>query len=316
MNSPVLVALYAALSAGEDPSYRRLNGLSMSSLGGCRRKGAYLVANTEPEPRDEDTITAQAEVGTALHRAVLPVMAELLGGEYEVETVLTIADSDADYKVPGTIDLLLPQEVVDLKTTGSRSYDFLTKPRISWVMQVTAGALATERDYCRVILLDRDTGRRKEFSWLAEDKHRELLNWLRSAHADPDSVARDYKGPGIDRECDWCQFSKRCWPDVEGAAPQSVLVHDDPGTASMLASYLEADDRLREATADKKFARECLSASQEGRYGAYELGWRKSRGRESLDATEARRLLEAASLPIPVKQGSPSTAISVRMVPE
>src|SRR6188768_1896159 len=98
----VLGALDDAMTNTPQPTYRELGGLSMSGLGGCRRKGAYRIAHTAPiETIDLDN--RAAEVGTALHAQWLPILAELLGGQCEVESSLTAGE----LSVPGTVDLLL-----------------------------------------------------------------------------------------------------------------------------------------------------------------------------------------------------------------
>lgn len=301
-------ALNDAMTDTPQPTYRQDGGLSMSALGGCRRQGAYWLAHTTPTERISDS--RAAEVGTALHAQWLPMMAELLGGSCEVETALTAGD----VSVPGTVDLLLHDAVIDLKTVNQRGFDLLTAPRRRWVAQVTAGALATGCADCAVLVVDRDTGRVKWFQWQTVDHAADVWDWIADANRDPEQVARDFRGPGIDRECDWCPFAWTCWPEQEGAAPQAILIQDDPGTEAMLAQYVDAAAREKQAKADRDFARACLSGSPAGQYGTLQLKWRRSAGRERLDDTEARRLLADLGMPIPVTQGPPSTAIDVRAV--
>ena len=303
----VLDALEQAMQQGEDPSYRADGGLSMSALGGCRRQGAYLWAQHPKEEEDDDGMR-HAEMGTLLHAVILPRLALLLDGAYEVETVL---ERD-DRAIPGTIDLLLDGAVLDLKTVGKSSFDFIRAPKVKWRAQVTAGALATGNDYCMVLVLDRDTGRSQIFAWDVLDYLDELDDWLDDACRPVDEVERDFRGPGIAKECDWGPFVSTCWPGVEGAAPQAILVKDDEGTRDMLRLYLDAREVEKQAKADMAFARSCLSGSEPAQYGEFLLQWRRSQGRESLDIDEAKRILEDAGLPIPLKVGQPSTSISVR----
>jgi hypothetical protein len=281
----------------------------MSALGGCRRAGAYRLAGTPNH--DPDSASRAAEVGTALHAQWLPLLAKLLGGACEVETVLT----DGEVSVPGTVDLLLHDAVVDLKTVGGRSFDLLTQPRRTWVAQVTAGALACGVTDCAVLVVNRDDGRAKWWQWAVdEDEYaHDVHAWLIDANHPPEEVPRDFRGPGIDRECDWCPFQWTCWPEQpNGARPQAVLIHDDTDRAQALIEYVDAAARETRAVSDKKWARDKLTGSEPGQYGAYLLRWRKSAGREDLDKVEARRLLEELGLPIPIKVGPASTAIDVR----
>ncbi len=308
----VLGALDDAMTDTPQPTYREKGGLSMSALGGCRRKGAYLLAHSIASDDGDEGDSRAAEVGTALHAQWLPLLAKLLGGSCEVETWLTVGD----VAVPGTVDLLLHDAVVDLKTVGGRSFDLLTQPRRTWVSQVTAGAMAMGVTDCAVLAVNRDDGRAKWWQWQVQDHADDVYRWIGDADHDPETVPRDYRGPGIDRECDWCPFAWTCWPEQpNGARPQAVLIHDDADRAQALAEYVDAAAREKRATSDKQWARDRLTGSEPGRYGSYLLRWRKSAGREDLDKAEARRLLGELGLPIPIKVGPASTAIDVRPAP-
>lgn len=311
MIDEVLEAFDLALHHGPEAPYRHLGGLSMSSLGGCRRQGAYWLSETPPAEREHDPDNHAAEVGTALHEVLLPRVAEDLEGQFEVIGYLP---PEFGVEVPGTVDLDLGNAVVDLKTVGRTSFDLLHAPKVGWRMQVTAGAVARGAATCGVVVLCRDTGRLKGWEWATEEEVPALEEWLDAADHDPEEVPRDFRGPGLDRECDWCPFAAVCWPEVEGAEPQAVLVKDDADTARMLEAYLDARSRKEQAEADMKFARSCLSGSEEGQYGSVALRWKHSKGRESLDATAAKQILEDAGLPVPIKVSEGSTSIDVRRV--
>lgn len=312
MSEPVTTledVLLAALNDTPDPSYRAERGLSMSGLGGCRRQGVYALARTPHEAEEPDD-TAAAEVGTALHRAVLPYMAEKLGGTYEVEVVW---ESPAG-PINGTVDLLLPDRVVDLKTVGRNVFDLLRVPRNGWLHQVTAAALATGREKCAVLVLCRDTGRRKAFHWNTDERQAEVEAWTAEVAWwwQEGEAPRDYRGPGVDRECDWCAYRSLCWPHIEGAEPQAALVHDNPAVASMMESYLDAAKRERDAAADKDFAKKCLTGSANGVYGDYKLVWSKRGGKMVPDADAMAEALQAAGLDVPLKVGREYRAITVK----
>lgn len=303
--------LSEALAATPEPSYRAENALTMSALGGCRRRAVYAL-HRAPQDARGDTGSGAADVGTALHRAVLPYLAEKLGGECEVE----VAWSSPAGVIKGTADLLLPDTVVDLKTVGRGQVPLLAEPRRQWVAQVTAAALATGRGRCAVLVLDRDTGESRAFEWATAEAAPTLIDAMQelSTYGSPDEAPRDFHGPGVSKVCDWCPYSRACWPDVPDAEPQAVLVIDDAAAEDALEKYLDAQGREAEARSDKDFYRRCLTGSESGQYGAFTLKWTERTMKPTPDVEALLEIAERAGEPVPYRERKPSRAIKVTRV--
>jgi hypothetical protein len=199
--------------------------------------------------------------------------------------------------------------VVDLKTVSHGWWDEQPSDRQRY--QVTAGALATGREEAGVLVLSRQDGGFRLHPVDVEQSADDLLGWLADVH-EPEDTERDFRGPGIDRECEWCPFRAECWPDQPDAEPQAVLVQTDDAREMALAEYDSARERVSRAESDMAFWRATLTGSQGGSYGPWALSW--SRGTSSrLDVAAAREMLVEAGLPVPVKI-SRSTRIHVGKV--
>lgn len=276
-------ALEQALNTEDtQPDYRG-RGPSMSMLGGCRRQVWYAGQDVDWAQQHD---TSAADVGSSLHRDLLPRIAFQAGlidepdapGQGTVWEVPVVYISPSGIAVPGTADLIGEDYVADLKTVSG--WSFITEPRTSWKMQVTAAAVAARKPFSAVIVLNRDTGLYRVFEWVTADESEALAEWVDSTLPEPQ---REYRGPGVDRQCDWCPFVSHCYPNVEGGEPQAVLVTSDQDVEAFAAMYAEAKQRERDAKADADFARKSLSASSSGRYGRWKITWAGGKPKDQID---------------------------------
>jgi hypothetical protein len=306
-------AVVDSLADWTQPDYRGTT-LSMSMLGVCRRQAAYAAAGYDSGP---DESTAAADVGSLIHAALLPRLADRAGGSHEVPVLLELCEEHGGrrWAIPGTADLVTEPVVLDLKTVSDRHWAILRDLKRTWRFQVTAAALAVGAPDAAVLVLNRDTG-----DWRIEEVDvdataLELTDWLASVGDPDDPTMRDHRGPGIDRECDWCPFLAQCWPEQpEGQARQAVRLHEDASVTLAMESYDAARTRVADATADLEFWRAVLTGAPAGDYeGGWRLTWSK-RTTSTLDRAEAERLLGEVGLPVPVTTRS-STSIGVKRAP-
>ena len=285
----------------EQPDYRGQPGISFSQLGVCRRQASYAAR----EGSLGGAASPSAQVGTLIHAALLPALARATGGFHEVRHEFM--------GVTGTVDLLTPELVMDLKTVSGRYWDSLASRGYpeKWFWQVTIGCLATERSAGAIMVLNRDTG-----AWLIvpvdPSVHAErMIAWIEAAQStEPEMVTRERRGPGIDMECDWCPFLSKCWPGTE--APQTAMVSDDASVVLALASYEKARVGEAEAKKDKAFWRAALDATPGGGYGAFMLTWTPGGVAEVADLDAASELLAQHGLAMPTKTVERARSIGVK----
>lgn len=284
VQAAVAEAFTTATAEHERDPYR----LSMSSLGGCTRQGAYRLAGTEVSDQPATEEARQANLGTWQHAGLLPLLAKHLpGARYETPVVLRAAGLE----IGGIIDLDWADAVLDLKTVGERRLHAVRRsgPFSEHRVQVMGYVLARVQAgmparWAVWTYLDRASGDLEvvveEFTNGAMmaliDRVEEIQRWA----ADPDRAPRDYRGPGLSFTCDRCPWLRRCWgetaePGVKGA--QRMVARDDPGMQAMLALYDDASARASAAEQDQEFARLAIDAARPGVYGPYALRWGKGR---------------------------------------
>jgi hypothetical protein len=308
---------------------RSLFGLSMSGLGGCRRKAAYQLAEVEPsDPRLATTgENRPANLGTMIHEGLLPELAEVLGGRAEIEVELVVDVGDTRIVVPGRSDMFWPDAKVllDLKTVGEHKLGQVvgSGPFEEHLVQVAGYALAAEQgghavEWVGWIYIDRATGVSyvvvepftDELRAMVVDKCFELANYAASPHDAP----RDGAGPGertANMICNSCPWLRACWgedaePGVAGV--QSSKVDDFGGMQEVLVGYLCARDAESAAKERKEFYRELIVGNKPGTYG--KTRWALTKPSKTVDKNACAKLLDETGQPLPMRTNEPRLIVS------
>lgn len=308
---------------------RSLFGLSMSGLGGCRRRGAYQLAGVAPSDPELATTgeNRAANLGTMIHTGLLPELAAVLGGREEIDVELRVDVDGQIVVVPGRSDLYWPgaRVLLDLKTVGEHKLGRVvaTGPFDDHIMQVCGYALGAEGtghpvDWVGWIYLDRATGGSHvvvrpftdELRDLVRDRVRELVTYATS----PDDTPRDGPGPGerpANMMCNGCAWLRQCWgetaePGVAGA--QATRIEDFGGMEEVLIGYLTARDTETSAEERKKFYRELIIGNRMGVYG--KARWLLTKPSVTVDKDACVAIVAASGQPLPTKPTDPRLIVS------
>lgn len=308
---------------------QNLYELSMSGLGGCRRKGAYQLAKVAPSDPVAATTgeNRAANLGTMIHTGLLPELAEVLGGNEEIEVELTVVDDETTIVVPGRTDLYWPQAkaILDLKTVREHKMGHVVAngPFDEHWVQVAAYALAAEQadkpiEWIGWIYLDRASGATfvvmepftDQLRQMVVDKVRELATYAIS----PDDAPRDGAGPGertANLMCNNCAWLRACWgeeakPGVAGI--QSSKVDDFGGLEKVLTAYIKARDAETAAKESKEFYRELIVGNQPGVYG--KARFFRTKPSKAVDKNACAKMLDASGEPLPMRATEPRLIVS------
>lgn len=240
-----MTATSALILLGDQIEARARGGeLSMSGVGGCRKRAGFQIHGYEP---DNEVSSVVAALGSAAHRTINAACAALNRegdlSEVPVEYAGLTGHIDRyekwDYLSDGT--RLEAHRVVDVKTTSARwlesiqvhgipeSHRFQTALYGAGLIQGGTAVKTLRIDY-----IVRDTGQ----EWQAE-RHfdvkevRSALEWVRFCTESPfDLLPRDYEPDST--ICLSCPFFNRCW---EGYVPnrdkRSVLLAEGAKPAAM-----------------------------------------------------------------------------------
>lgn len=315
-------------------------GLSLSALGGCTRQAAYRAAGTDPSDPElgwdlEDLAAYKATrddmpddvvrtpsgraalLGTWLHEGLLPHLADALSdpGDGEASYEVPVQLRAGDQEIPGTLDLIAPGLVLDLKGYGRRAPG--PHPYRTHLIQVAAYGLAAWQAGADVrhvawLYLDMATG---EDRVIVQEFSPELVDLVRfrvfevQKHAqDPDTAPRDEAGPGQSVVCDSCPWLRRCWGEFARpgrTGPQGQLARTDDQVEAALAAYHREVQRESDAKRAKERYRAIFlhgpdgdgSERPAGTYGS--MRFHRGTTTEKLDVKAAEAALEAAGLPVP-----------------
>lgn len=304
---------FRAFTAQVQTEREDLYALTMSGIGGCTRQAAYRLARTAPSETATWTEMREANLGTMMHLGLLPHLAPLVEGTEEIGVTLKAHG----LTINGRSDLYTEalRTVADLKTVGTYKFTALgATVNRSHRLQVAGYAQAVAQsgrdvDWIAWMYLCRSSGADhvmvEQFDQPVLDALDHRLVELATFAEEPEAAPRDERGPGLSVVCDGCPWLRRCWgedarPGEIGA--QRILIRDNDGVEQALRLYDDARVRESEARADKDFAKAMFSASQEGQYGEFELGWSGAGRTDDKDA--AVRMLREAGIPVPQKTTS------------
>lgn len=320
---------FSLFTAKRQRARRSLYGLSMSGLGGCRRKAAYQLAGIEPSD-PEVAVNGEnrpANLGTMIHEGYLPELAEVLGASEEIEVELRVDLGDTEVVVPGRCDLYWPaaEIVLDLKTVGEHKLGQVvaTGPYDEHRLQVAGYAMAAEGRGLKVsrigwIYLDRGMGGSyvviEEFTDLLRQEVIDKVGELANYALDPHSAPRDGPGPG-DRAanmiCNGCPWLRECWgedaqPGVAGA--QAKKVEDFGGMQEVLIGYLTARDAESAAKERKEFYRQLIIGNKTGTYG--KARWYLTKSSKTVDKNACAKIVEASGSELPTRSTEPRMVVA------
>jgi hypothetical protein len=287
---------------------RHPHHFGLSSLGGCRRAGAYALSRTEPSDPDLPVREGRAaNLGTWEHEGLLPALAaELPGARTEVPVTLRLAG----LAIPGSIDLDDPHTVVDLKTVGEHRLAGVLRngsPYYQHRLQAGGYGLARLQEgrpprYVGWHYLDRANGEEcivvepftNRFAEEVVERVEELADWAQT----PDEAPRDEVGPGLSFACDECPWLRRCMgPTAEPGNTRAVQVHTDAEIEAARVEYDAARAAESAAKTAKKIALAKVEGNPTGQYGRASYKYGKAVTAD--DPYAAARKLRALGLEVP-----------------
>lgn len=316
----IVAATKRAFIAESAARKRHPHHFGLSSVGNCRRAGAYALSRTPPSDPDLPVKEGRAaNLGTWEHAGLLPRMAEQMpGSSIEVPVVLRLAG----LTIPGNIDLDDPQTVMDLKTVGEHRLNGVVRVNAAYFNhRLQAGGYGLARlqegrppTYIAFHYLDRANGDEcivverftNAYAQEVVDRVEELADWALT----PDEAPRDERGPGLSFSCDECPFLRRCWgPDAEPGSTRALRVIEDKDIEQALIEYDLARARESKAKADKKAAEAKVEGARYATYGRATYG----RGKPVVgdDPYAAVRKLKVLGLDVP--QGQKRGAIKIKI---
>lgn len=240
----------ALLLLGDQLRARERGGeLTMSGVGGCRKRAGFQIHGYEP---DNPTNSVQAAIGSAVHQVVSEAVAALNRPGDLTEISVSYAG------LVGHIDRFEAKDarLVDVKTTSTY---FLESIQVHGIPEshrfqtaLYAAGLESTGVKVRTIRLDylvRDTGQEWQFERHFNIREvRDALEWVKFVREFPFvSLPRDYEPESA--ICQGCPFFNQCW---EGYVPdrdkRSVMLAEG---ADVIALAEELFQLRRRAKKDK-----------------------------------------------------------------
>ncbi len=322
-----------ARQADRDPTK-----ISMSWIGGCTRAAAYSVAGTPASDERQPEQARAAVLGTWIHDALFPRMAQVAGGALVEQPVTLTAGG---LILSGTFDILLLRRLGarfnllgEGKTVNAWRMQGVLRHEAAynahWLQAVSYGwacyQAGEDVDWVTWLYLHRDRGEVSRYvtklnkfaTGAVEDRLREIAYWSEFPDRAPRAIAtvggrhQEYatlRGPGLSRACDGCPWLRRCWP---GAQPgvvgaQTVLAEHPGGVERALELYDAGRAMESEGRADKEFAAAVLQGVPHGTYGRMVYGHGKPAEKDDVEWMR-NRLIELGET-IPKKKTAPPISV-------
>lgn len=316
------VSLAEAAAALQSRSRRsRQRKLGSSEIGICRRRSGYRYHATPPS---NSRSSIAAALGTWIHAGALKALREEYGALIEVKVESESLKSSVDAYFPET------STVEDLKTKSSHAFEMVRArgPARKELFQVhlyayllrngRAKALSGPQsvDTVRVRYLNRDNGEEYTHEQPYDQQITlHALGWLGDVldSDSPDELPRDEAGPGLSYDCDYCPFLDACWGPqrTDGAARQTILVHDDADVEAAALLYDQARAEEREAQNRKAFAKAQLDLTDDGQYGGFVVKHTSTEPKPQPDVERMEDYFREAGLEVPLTYRKPYRTISV-----
>ena len=208
----------------EERKTRERSGLwNPSSLGGCYRKQWYNRKDIPPTNEADERTLRVFQAGNLFEQFVCDIIKEKIPeAQFQVEIF------DETLRVKGFADIVLPDEVIELKSMHSKGFHYLYKShdpievqKPHNVLQVFAGAVVLNKPKCRLAFLSKDDLCIQEYGFIMNDERVRIvldefttLNKIWDKGELPPPSPRLF-GVGKDgpRECSYCNWKDKCRED-------------------------------------------------------------------------------------------------------
>lgn len=331
---PTSDALRAAYLGQDVGKVRSPGALTLSMVGGCRRRAGYLLARQPVEFVVHEGRAAAH--GTAIHDWLLPRLAANLEPVGEGATFSASVERSVTWTLParalhGRLDAYVSPRLIDLKTVGEFGLNRVRRfgARDAHAAQLGGYAHGLEQEgeaveELEVVYLDRANGDHEVVPvdvGYAKDLAERWVDEVTRAVV-PDNLPRDEQGPGLSIVCDGCEFIRACWGSdaVRGkVGGQEVLAPDEETRSMALRGYADAAAEEKDAKSRKDFARAVLEGAPAGDYplAGHRLSWRRGWAPRPVDdgKAAAARLRELGEeVPQKMDEGRRSS-IAVKPLP-
>ena len=278
--------------------------IGVSSLGDCRRKVFHMIEGT-PASNDK-VLRLPAIMGTAIHAAIEAAIGDA-EGRYLIEHRVEV-----DGLPPATIDFFdtLEHEVIDWKTITKKNVDYFVTQQKRWQVQVY-GYLMTQAGYevktVTLIGIPRD-GTENDIITHSEPYNRdvalEALQWL-------EDLRQVTEAPAPERDpatfCkNYCQFyGGSCLGKSKEVSGEPIT---DETASRAAKTYLDIMVKEKALASEKEAAKTALEGYNGVTFEGIHVGWSEIAGRSTPDTDEIKKALGS----VPMKQGNPSTRLSVK----
>ena len=278
--------------------------IGVSSLGDCRRKVWHMIEGAPTV--NQDVLRLPAIMGTAIHAAIENAIGDA-DGRYLIEHRVEL-----DGLPPATIDFFdtAECEVIDWKTITKKNIDYFVTQQKRWQVQVY-GYLMTQVGYevktVTLIGIPRD-GTENDIVTHSEPYDREValeaLRWL-------EDLRQVTEAPAPERDpatfCkNYCQFyGATCAGKTKDVSGEPIT---DETASRAAKTYLEILVKEKALANEKDAAKAALEGYNGVTFEGVTVNWSEVAGRSTPDTDEIKKVLGS----VPMKQGNPSTRLSVK----
>lgn len=283
--------------------------IGVSSLGDCRRKVWHMIQGDKPT--NDNVLRLPAIMGTAIHAAIEAAIKDEGAENLHHARYLIEHRVEIDGLPPATIDFFdtIEHEVIDWKTITKKNIDYFVTQQKRWQVQVY-GYLMTQAGYevktVTLIGIPRD-GSEKDIVTHSEPYNRdvalEALQWLADLREVTDAPAPERDPATFCKN--YCQFYGLCQGKDKGVSGEPIT--DDTATRAA-KTYLEILSKEKALAAEKDAAKAALEGYNGVTFEGITVNWSEIAGRSTPD-TDA---IEKALGSVPMKQGNPSTRLTVK----
>lgn len=278
--------------------------IGVSSLGDCRRKVWHMIQGDKPT--NDNVLRLPAIMGTAIHAAIENAIGDE-DGRYLIEHRVEL-----DGLPPATIDFFdtAECEVIDWKTITKKNIDYFVTQQKRWQVQVY-GYLMTQAGYevktVTLIGIPRD-GSENDIITHSEPYDREIaleaLRWLEDLREVTEAPAPERDPATFCKN--YCQFyGGGCLGKTKDVSGEPIT---DETASRAAKTYLDILVKEKALANEKEAAKTALEGYNGVTFEGITVGWSEVAGRSTPDTDEIKKALGS----VPMKQGNPSTRLSVK----